>query len=224
MRVKLLIVLMTLALLPAVAAAQDRKVVGEIGIGPTILFGPAADNVGTGFNFDAGVLVKLSEVFGVKVDTLVSRHDVKDEVTTALGVGDGNVWIWHLSGNAMLSTPFKNRASLYSIAGLGVYYRNANLTNPGVGFATVCDPWLYVCYDTPVATDKVIGSRSSTDFGMNIGGGVNFKVGETSMLFVEFRYHYVWGPKPDVAVNPLTGANTGNANTQMMPITFGVRF
>jgi opacity protein-like surface antigen len=163
-------------------------------------------------------------VFAIKGDTLVSRHDVKDDVTAALGVGDGNAWVWHLSANAMLSSPFKNRASVYTIGGLGVYYRNVNLTNPGVGFVTVCDPWLFVCYDTPVATDKIVGERSSTDFGMNIGGGVNFKVGETSMLFIEFRYHYIWGPKPDIAVNPLTGANTGNVNTQMMPITFGVRF
>jgi len=227
MRVKsVFMVLMTLALLPAVASAQDRKVFGEIGIGPTPLFGKASDYIGTGFNFDAGALIKTSDVFGVKIDTMVSRHDVKDEVTTRLGVGDGNVWIWHLSGSAVVSSPMSARASVYGIGGGGVYYRHINLTNPGVGFATVCDPWLFICYDTPVATDKIIGSRSSTDFGMNVGAGLNFKVSEGSALFVEIRYHYIWGPKPSVTVNPLTGASTnnGDVNTQMMPIIFGVRF
>jgi opacity protein-like surface antigen len=215
--------LVLIAAIPAVAAAQDRKVIGEVGMGPTIVFGPAGDRIGTGFNFDFGVIYKASNTFGIKVDTLVTRHDVKDEITSQLDVGDGNAWMWHFSGNAMISSGFDKKASVYGIGGLGVYYRKVNLTNPGVGFVTVCDPWLLICYPVAVEADQIVGERSTTDFGMNFGGGVNFRVGATTSVFVEFRYHYVWGPKPVPTVQPLNG-EVKAINSQMMPITFGIRF
>ena len=43
--------------------------------------------------------------------------------------------------------------------------------------------------------ENILGERSSTDFGINVGGGVNFQVGETAAIYVEARYHYIWGPE-----------------------------
>src|SRR5262245_299400 len=147
MRVRAVLGAIVLAIVPAIAQAQDRAIVGEIGIGPTIVFGPAADNIGSGFNFDFGVIYKMSNTFGIKLDTFVTKHDVKDEVTTRLNVGDGDAWIWNLSGNALISSGFDKKASVYGLGGGGIYYRKVNLLNPGVGFVTVCDPWILVCYD-----------------------------------------------------------------------------
>ena len=226
MRVKsfsgLTMLLATLAL-PAAAQAQDRNVVGLIGMGPTVVFDTAGDYVGTGFNFDFGVLYKPSEVFGFSVDTLVTKHDINQDVTERLNVGDGDAWWWHLSGNALVSTPMSRPVSVYGIGGLGVYYRKANLTNPGVGFVSVCDPWLGICYPIAVEADQIVGERSSTDFGINVGGGLNFRVGSSASLFFEFRYHYVWGPKVDPQVQPLA-TGSYNADSQFMPFTIGVRF
>lgn len=223
MRVKAVLGAIVLAMMPAIAQAQEKSIIGEIGMGPTITFGPAADHIGTGFNFQFGVIYKTSNTFGIKVDTLVSKHDVKDEITTQLNVGDGDAWLWHFSGNAMVSSGFDKRASVYGIGGLGVYYRKINLLNPGVGFVTVCDPWILVCYDVPVLADQIVGSRSSTDFGMNFGGGLNIRAGHTAAVFIEARYHYVWGPKAANTVNPLAETSR-SANSQFMPLVFGVRF
>ena len=79
----------------------------------------------------------------------------------------------------------------YGLVGMGVYYRKIRLTTPGVGWVPgYCDPWWYVCYPGGwVETTNIIGDRSSTDFGMSFGGGVNFGV-----AYAELRYHYVWGP------------------------------
>jgi hypothetical protein len=53
---------------------------------------------------------------------------------------------------------------------------------------------------------------------MNVGGGVTF--GRQSKFYVEFRYHYVWGPKIDAA----SSTATTSTNVQYFPITFGFRF
>jgi opacity protein-like surface antigen len=214
--------------LPVAAQAQDRKWVGEIGVGPTFLFGTAGDHLGAGFNFQAGVIYKVNRKFGIKLDTLVSKHDVKDEITQALGVGDGNGWLWHFSGNGMVTSDPDKKASLYGIGGLGVYYRKIELTNPSAAFVTVCDPWLGICYPVLVPADQIVGSYSSTNIGINFGGGVNVRLNDKMSAFVETRFHYVWGDKPAATVNPLTGSPTqnsnGNGNTQFMPIVFGIRF
>lgn len=215
-------------MVPMAAQAQDRKWIGEVGVGPTVLFGTAGDHLGTGFNFQAGVIYKATPKWSFKLDTLISKHDVNDDITAALGVGDGNGWLWHLSGNVILTQDVNAKASVYGLAGLGVYYRKIELTNPSAAFISVCDPWLGICYPALVPADQIVGSYTSTNFGINFGGGVNFKVGHDAAVFVETRYHYVWGEKPPAVVNPLTGSPTqnssGNGNSQFLPIVFGVRF
>ena len=37
---------------------------------------------------------------------------------------------------------------------------------------------------------NIIGERSSTDFGMDFGGGVKF-----GAFYADLRYHYIWGPE-----------------------------
>ena len=85
----------------------------------------------------------------------------------------------------------------------------------------------YVCGSYPVSA--VIGSRGGWDFGFNIGGGVGFKIGESSEFFIETRYHYVSGPEIVSATtlpsslatdSPSGGSSTGH----YWPLTFGFRF
>jgi hypothetical protein len=56
-----------------------------------------------------------------------------------------------------------------------------------------------------------VGERSSTDFGMDFGGGVNF-----GAAFGEVRYHYIWGPE-------IEGTDE-KADGQFLQLTFGFRF
>jgi hypothetical protein len=86
----------------------------------------------------------------------------------------------------------------------------------------VCNPYWYVCYPTLVPVDRIIGDRSSNDFGINFGAGVTF--GANAKFYVETRYHYVWGPtvRPEVA---LPGGQTEfSTNAGYFPLTFGVRW
>jgi len=111
---------------------------------------------------------------------------------------------------------------------MGVYYRPVKVTTPGVGYVPgYCDPWWYYCVPGGfVPVDNIIGKRSSTDFGMVFGGGVNL-----SSFYTELRYHYIWGPTVEqqtigggtVLPTPIT-INETKANGQFLQWTVGIRF
>jgi opacity protein-like surface antigen len=110
---------------------------------------------------------------------------------------------------------------VYVLAGGGIYHRLIQLTSPSVGYASVCDPYWYICYPTLVPVDRIIGDRSSNDFGTNFGAGVTF--GGEPKFYIETRYHYVWGPKirPET---PINGVSEFSTNAGYFPVTFGVRW
>ena len=59
-----------------------------------------------------------------------------------------------------------------------------------------------------------MGSRASIS-----AGASPFKLGETSLFYVETRWHYMWGPEFTDAAGELR-----NANSRTFPVTFGFRF
>ena len=98
------------------------------------------------------------------------------------------------------------------------------MTTTSVGYLPgYCDPWWYVCYPGGfVPVEDVVGKRSSTDFGMDFGGGVKF-----GAIYAEIRYHYIWGPTVEVTGpdNTLPGVSSERkANGQFLQTTFGFRF
>jgi len=103
----------------------------------------------------------------------------------------------------------------YFIGGSGFYYRNANLSRQVVtGTTTTCTPeWLFfgfTCTSGTVSSDQTLASSSSASWGVNGGIGFTVKVGEPRYrMYFEARYHY---------------APTTRFNTQIIPITVGIRF
>jgi hypothetical protein len=103
----------------------------------------------------------------------------------------------------------------YFIGGGGFYYRSVTLSQEVVTGTTIaCTPewvfWGFVCSSGVVSSDQTLASTSSAAPGFNAGMGFTIKVGEPRYrLYFEARYHY---------------AATTPANTQLIPITFGIRF
>jgi hypothetical protein len=230
---------MTLIVAAAPAHAQDpeRRVTWEIGGGYTWTMSEVGDYLGDGFNFNFGVTVQATPTIGIeglysfnglgeKDFTLpVSAQPVLAGATPTPFTADMNMQFGTVA--LVVNGPQDARVRPYGLTGGGIYYRPAAITTPGVGYVPgFCSPWWYYCVPGGfVEVDTVLGERSSTDFGMVFGGGVNFRVADAASLFFELRYHYIWGPE----INPgesltLTGTNTRHANGQFMPITFGVRF
>jgi len=229
-------VLAAALLAAAPVAAQDEKPVQlNIGGGYTGVYGSGSDRLGSNAgNFTLGVIfntsptVSLQGEYGwngigkknIKVPVSVNPIDVPVDSDF---FADGNMQYGDL--NVLLHPPRSNGSvHPYGLVGLGIYYRPVSITTPSIGFATICDPYWYVCYPAAVPVDQVVGSRSSTDFGMNFGGGVTFKTGEHTSLYVEARYHYIWGPTVTTEAIPGRDASSLKANGQFLPITVGFRF
>jgi opacity protein-like surface antigen len=213
----------------APAAAQDEKPLQiNVGGGFTGIYGAASDRIGNGGGFNVGAIYKVNPLIalqgeyswnGMKKKNLqlpvFATPASTDSVPTDF-FADGNMQYGDF--NVLVSPKVEGRLAPYGITGIGVYYRPVNVTTPGIGFVTVCDPYWYVCFPDAVAVDQVVGSRSSTDFGMNFGGGVTTKLTDHTSLYFEIRYHYIWGPTVSTPTQSL------KANGKFLPITVGVRF
>jgi hypothetical protein len=205
------------------ALAQDKPVEFNIGGGVTFPLGDVADSFDNGWNFAAGLTFNTNEVVGFQAEYQYHRLGGPDRLfANAINPGGDAILIesnhqMHVGAfNLVLRAGGTSGVRGYLVAGPGVYNRKIQLTTPSVGFITVCDPYWLICYPTAVSTDTIIGDRSTTDFGINVGGGVNF-----GAFYVEARYHYVWGPE----VTPVGGGGqTYSTNASYFPITFGFRF
>lgn len=230
-------VLAAAALAAAPAYAQDEKPIQlTIGGGYTSVLGPIKDHVANGGNFTIGVLFNTQSAIKYQAEYGWNGFQKKqltiDTFPTPIGgagtptdfFADGNMQ--YFDGNVMFQPKTSGKASAYGVVGGGYYHRPVNITTPGVGYTTICDPYWYVCYPTLVSVDTVVGERSANDFGMDFGGGVDFKVGSSgASIYVEARYHYIWGPTVSQASVPAgQSPTTLKANGQFLPITVGFRF
>ena len=110
---------------------------------------------------------------------------------------------------------------MYLLAGPGLYRRQTAITElrdytPG---PSICDPWLQVCAPGPVPAEDILGSRSSTDLGFNLGAGVDVPIRGRVAAFFEIRWRFVWGD-----TYALPGGGGQRANSHYFPMTLGVRF
>ena len=224
---------------PARAQDPEKPVTVQIGGGYTWTLSDVRDYLGDGYNFNIGITWEATRAIGLEgvysfnglgskdFSLPVSATPVAGGVPTPF-TADMNMQ--YGTGNVIFQVPEGNIRP-YGLVGMGVYHRPIKVTTPGVGFAPgYCDPWLYVCFPGGwVPVENIVGERSSTDFGMDFGGGVRF-----GPIYAEIRYHYIWGPKieaveipsqPIVTTPPPTGSLAGkNANGQFLATTFGIRF
>jgi opacity protein-like surface antigen len=209
-------------MIPAGAHAQADPVEFNIGAGVAFPVGDVADSFDTGWHLATGLTFNVNEVVGIQGEYQYFRFGGPDRTFDNL-VGAPGDRILIESNHQMNVVDFNlvvraggtSGVRGYLLAGPGVYWRKVQLTTPSVGFITVCDPYWYVCYPTAVSTDTIIGDRTSTDFGFNVGGGVNL-----GAFYVEARYHYVFGPD----VSAPGGGETRSSNASYFPITVGFRF
>jgi hypothetical protein len=223
-----LIVASALAL-AAPAVAQDSPLSVNLGAGFTIPNNELKDSFGTGGNFQFGVNFRVSPLFKIQAEYDYHRLASKDLGGGASTLPAGIVSSIELDANhtmhggvfnLVIGPPQGDRVAVpYGLGGIGVFHRIVNITTPAVGLATVCDPWLFICYPTPVEVDQIIGERSNTAFGFNVGGGVSIRITDTARFYTEVRYIHTNGP----SFNDATGASR-TADGNYFPITFGFRF
>jgi opacity protein-like surface antigen len=228
------VVFSLLATVPAVAQAQEKRVFFSLGGGYTQPNSEVSDHLGGGYNFNFGVQVDVTPVVAIEglysFNGLGSKDlsfNVFPQPIASGGVPtdlSADMNMQYGTASLIVQRP-EGAVRPYGLVGMGVYYRPIKVTTPGVGWVPgYCDPWFYVCYPGGwVETTNIIGERSSTDFGMSFGGGVNF-----GKVYGELRYHYIWGPEvePLTPTQPIAGVDvdTRKANGHFLATTFGVRF
>jgi hypothetical protein len=220
-----------LAFATSAFAQEMRNVEFNIGTGFTVPQSDSKNSSGTGGNFQLGAVVNLTPIIGVQANYFYNRFGSKDfsanpcvpnPVTPGEICGSIPFSLRHSMHDGDFSLILSNRKAFltpYAILGVGVYHHVVNLTTASVGLGSVCDPWIYVCYPTLVPVENIIGERTSTDFGTNLGGGVLLHLGYGTYFYSEVRYIHTWGP---TISNPLTGASV-KANGNYWPFVFGLK-
>jgi len=217
------------------AFAQDKAAHFIIGGGYTAPNAEVRDHLGDGYHFVIGAEFNATPV--ISIEGLYSFNGLGEKQisipVSPTPNGATSVPTNFFGNMNMQSGTFSVRfqkpegsVKPYGLAGLGVYYRPIKVTTPGVGFVPgYCDPFWYVCYPGGfVPVENIVGERSSTDMGMNFGGGATF-----GSFYAELRYHYIWGPEVEELATTLpavTAATGGDrkANGQFLNVTFGFRF
>ncbi len=214
---------------PAMAQDPEKRVDFNFGSGATISTGELNNHLGSGYNINFGMTVNVTPVFGIHAEYSFNGLGQKQVQLPVVPqpVGSGidqpfyaDMNMQYGTFNAVVKPKFESKIHPYFTGGLGIYYRPVKVTTPSVGYVPgYCDPFWYYCSPGGyVPVDAIVGERTSTDFGINLGGGVNFRVAESASLYFEIRYHYIWGPKFT------TNSTTYDSNSAFVPITFGVRF
>jgi hypothetical protein len=196
--------------------AQEEAPKYNFNIGGGVGFpqGDTGTFTNTGGNFVVGGGANLGPVLGFNGEFMWHDLPPKSSVVAATGAPDGSARLYSFTGNMLVHSQEAHHAGFYGIGGIGWYRRSWELTRPTVSIGTVCLPsyvwWGAVCSNGLVSSSAVLNSGSSDGFGWNIGGGLTYRVGEShAKIYAEARYHYAYHH---------------GINTQVLPLTFGLRW
>ena len=220
----------------APAFAQDRPLAMNFGGGVAFPITGLNDAFNTGWNWTLGLTWNVKPKIGIQAEYVYDRlggperqFTISQTPTPNADDPTGLIQSNHQVHTGTFNVIYKpqldmNQRSrgLYLLGGAGIYHRLVQLTSPSTGYTSVCNPYWYICYPTTVPVTRIIGDRSSNDFGVNVGAGITF--GSNVKFYVETRYHYVWGPTIRPDVTPVGGATEYSTNAGYVPITFGVRW
>jgi len=198
--------------LTATAIGQTPRFTGSIGGGFTVPTFDISTRLNTGWNVAGGLGVNLNSTVGVNLNFMFNDLPINQTTLNAQQVPDGTVRVWgftldpivHLSGNS------ERRTDFYLTGGGGIYHRTIEFTQPAIASVTVFDPYFGIIYPANIGVNQVIASRTNIKGGLDIGGGVTFRLGQgNTKLFAEAKYHHIY---------------TRNTPTTLLPVTFGIRW
>lgn len=179
------------AQLGTAGSAARRLVSFGIGGGVSVPVSDAKDAFNTGFNGQGFVRLNLNQLpIMPRIDFTFSRFDISDaKLATPGASGTGQIFagLANLQYSILPAGPIRP----YIVAGVGAYNTKTDVT--GI---------------------PSYSNTSSTDFGINGGAGVTFKLGSMVSGYVEGRVDNVYTKK---------GLKNSD-QIQVVPVTFGLVF
>jgi outer membrane protein X len=158
---KTAIVVIALALTVGTVNAQSK---GDMAAGANVVLGTGdgLSNFGIGAKFQYNILDPL------RLEGSFTYFMPKDYGYSLLAEAKLNMW--DISVNAHWLFPVADKITVYPLAGLGIV---------GTSYKASVDMGEWGSYG---------GSASDSDFGLNLGGGVDFKISQAVALNVEAKY------------------------------------
>jgi len=207
---RLVVTAAALACLVVGTASAQSPWGGNIALGYGWPLGDAGDRFDGNLAFAAGLAyAPESWPVGLRFEFQWNEFDPKSSYLEQFDVGDGNAQIWSITANVEWKRRVSRNWGYYLIGGIGYYDYELELTEPGAGLVTVCDPWWGICYPVLVPVDEIVGSYGGNDFGLNAGFGFTWPVSRTSEFYVEARYHWI---------------DKDNGSLQFVPLMVGFKF
>ncbi|MGA3133724.1 MAG: hypothetical protein ABSD59_23405 [Terracidiphilus sp.] len=151
---------------------------------------------------------KLPGAFISSVNNACSAQEATDCAITA-----GNTHINSITGSPVVDLFPKKSNGVYLVGGFGWYHKSTNFQSPQPTFDQFGDEFL---------ENVTVATFSSNQWGGNAGFGLYHRLGNMygdvghTQLFAEARYNYIHTP-------PASQSN-GLGTTELIPVTFGVRF
>ncbi|XXF77448.1 outer membrane beta-barrel protein [Myxococcaceae bacterium GXIMD 01537] len=224
MRVTLAAVLGLLALDatgPARAEAPEEPVTRvsfNLAASMTFPLGPLGQRIKRGEGLQVGLGYSFTDWLTVQAEYFHSGYEVEANVLDANNVeGDHALRMGNIS--ALVRVVRLGDFSAYLVGGPGLYYRRVDLSKvQGVSFSAFCDPLLFFCFSQPVPVEETLRSKSITNFGLGGGVGVTWRYAGPLQVYLEARYHYIFGPTFETPTGPR------KADGQYLPVVLGVRF
>jgi len=193
--------------------AQDvlKHFTFDVGAGFSFPAGATSDHTKTGFNFVASGGPRFNSRFSIGADFGLHSMNVKNSLQSSVNNVDlslGAVMhLWSLTANPTYQFIRQEGFSTYVTGGYGLYNRTLELPIPGLIPAVACDAFWNVCITRSMSDVVMTGNLSTHKGGYNVGAGANF--GAHTKFFVEARYHHMFTP---------------NSATEIIPLTFGIRW
>jgi hypothetical protein len=162
-----------------------------------------------GGNFTGGGGLKFNKRFSLLGEFQFMDNKLPGALVAAGGGQTGNAHIVSITADPVIDLFPKSSNSVYLTGGGGYYHKSTNFN-----IQECCDFFGY-----PVTVTA--NSFSSNQFGGNLGLGFSHRLGGINgdgqmKLFAEARYVYIRTP-------PITETN-GLGTTELIPVTFGLRF
>lgn len=172
-----------------------------------------------GGNFTGGGGLRLNKRISVLAEYQFMDNKLPAAFLAEFPAGDqitaGNSHINSLTGSPVIDLTHKRSNGIYVVGGFGWYHKSTNLQTPEASFGY---------YGGYYYQNVTVASFTSNQWGGNAGLGLYHRLGggmyggDTghTQIFAEARYTFIHTPPPSQA--------NGLGTTELIPVTFGVRF
>ena len=187
-----------------------HKYTVETGFGANM---PAGGSTGTyqstGFAIQAGFGRNLNSRYGAQLEYNANFFGIPSSILNSVcnACSSGNVIVQSVSVNPFVNLNPRSKVGLYVIGGAGYYWKDTRFLVPsGLEYCGI---------DGCIPTETCGYCTTGGAFGVNGGGGINWRLGSVSSLKLFAEGRYVW-------VNNQTGSN--NASTYYPPANYRISF